>query len=135
MRQIFITATDTDMGKTFVTTAILKAFLDAKFEAVAIKPVQTGCEMKNGKMEAPDVSVYKKANKNNDYEPLYAFKFPASPHFSASLENSKIELDKILTYVKEFEKKHEILLVEGAGGLFVPLNENENFIDLMQILN
>lgn len=61
MRQIFITATDTDMGKTFVTTAILKAFLDAEFEAVAIKPVQTGCEMKNGKMEAPDVSVYKKS--------------------------------------------------------------------------
>lgn len=131
----FITATDTDMGKTFVTTAILRAFVEANLQCAAIKPLQTGCLMKDGKIAAPDLLEYKKTNPSNDYEPLYAFKFPASPHFSARLENAQIQMDEIRAYIKDHERTHKNLLVEGAGGLFVPLNESENFIDLMQILD
>lgn len=61
MKKFFITATDTDAGKTFVTCSILKAFLDSGFNAKAVKPVQTGCEILGGKILAPDVSEYKKS--------------------------------------------------------------------------
>ncbi|CZE45743.1 adenosylmethionine--8-amino-7-oxononanoate transaminase [Campylobacter geochelonis] len=131
MNSFFITATNTDVGKTFITCAILQAFLDAKFNAKAIKPVQTGCEICDGKLKAPDVKEYERINPKNDYEPLFALKFPASPHFSANLENVEIKMSAILRYIENHAKNADITLVEGAGGLFVPLNESENFIDVI----
>ena len=132
--KFFITATDTDIGKTFVTTSLLKAFLDANFNAIALKPVQTGCEIVDNKAIAPDLNEYQKVNPKNDFAPRYAFKFPASPHFSANLENERINMGELEIYVNKYAKNAEITLVEGAGGLFVPLNEDEIFLDFIKIL-
>lgn len=130
--KFFITATDTDIGKTFVTTSLLKAFLDANFNAIALKPVQTGCEMIDGIINAPDLNEYQKVNPKNDFPPRYAFKFPASPHFSANLENERINMGELEIYVNKYAKNAQITLVEGASGLFVPLNEDEIFWILLK---
>ncbi|MCI6988080.1 MAG: dethiobiotin synthase [Campylobacter sp.] len=129
MKKFFITGTDTDIGKTFITASLLGAFLEF-CDTKAIKPIQTGCEVTTNKLIAPDVLEYQKVNMANSFEPRYMFKFPASPHFAAMLENSRISLKEIQNYINSF--KSEILLVEGAGGLFVPLNENESFLDLLK---
>ncbi len=128
----FITGTDTDVGKTFVTASLLKAFLDKGHDARAIKPVQTGCELIHGVYQASDILEYKKINANNSFEPAYAFEFPASPHFSAELENTAIDSDVITDYIQGHIEQAEITLIEGAGGLFVPLNGTNTFLDIMK---
>lgn len=128
---LFITATDTDAGKTFVTTAILKACLNTNKDAIAIKPIQSGCQ--NG--VAPDVKEYEKVNPRNSFKPLYALNLASSPHLAARLENLTIDLDEIYKYYINFKNLHETVIVEGAGGVFVPLNENETMLDLIKLLN
>lgn len=130
-KSFFITATNTDVGKTFVTSSLLKAFLENSFKAIAIKPVQSGCQ--NG--VAPDVEEYKKVNPKNNHEPLYKLDYPSSPHYAAKKENISINLDEIYNYTLKFTKNYDVSLIEGAGGIFVPLNENETIFDLMKILN
>lgn len=129
-KAFFVTATNTDVGKTFVSASLLKAFLDEKINAVAIKPVQSGCE--NG--VAPDILEYKKVNPNNDFAPLYALNLATSPHYAAQKENITINLEKIVSYCNEFMAKFECIIIEGAGGVFVPLNENESIFDLIKEL-
>ena len=59
----------------------------------------------------------------------YIFKFPASPHLSAKLENAEINSAKIFSATTELEKHFDYIILEGVGGLMVPLNENEILID------
>lgn len=128
----FITATDTDVGKTFVTAALLSAINQNGQRAIALKPVQTGCEnTPNGKLVAPDVQQYRSVVAENDISPCYAFRLPASPHYAAQLENQVIEIPKILSYIKQQSSDYDVTLIEGAGGIFVPLNQKETMLDLM----
>ncbi|MBR0128316.1 MAG: dethiobiotin synthase, partial [Neisseriaceae bacterium] len=132
MMNFFITATNTDVGKTFITCSLLKAFLNKNISTLAIKPVQTGCFWQNGIFIAPDVEEYKKVNPKNDIAPKYAFEYPASPHFSAKLENKNIQSSEIIDYIQQCNQENTISLIEGAGGIFVPLNKKETFLDIMK---
>ncbi len=127
----FVTATDTDAGKTFVTAALLAALRMRGLNAVALKPVQTGCTEIQGKRIAPDVAVYEKAAPGETIEPCYALRFPASPHFAAALEKRHIGIETLERYVEEYAQGREAVLVEGAGGLFVPLDEEFTLLDLL----
>ena len=98
--KFFITAVNTEVGKTFVTASLLRAFLQSGRTAIALKPVQTGCEIRDGRLVAPDVSEYAKVSADSDIAPIYAFKFPASPHYSASLERREIKTDEILKFIE-----------------------------------
>ncbi|QKF64392.1 adenosylmethionine--8-amino-7-oxononanoate transaminase [Campylobacter corcagiensis] len=128
---LFITGTDTDVGKTFITASLLKAYLDLGKDAVAIKPVQSGCE----NSDALDTKVYKSVNPNNNFSPLYALNLATSPHLAAKADGVEIELEKCVNYCNEFLSNHKEVLVEGAGGLFVPLNDNQTMIDLIKRLD
>ena len=130
--KFFVTAVNTEVGKTFVTASLLRAFLQSGRTAIALKPVQTGCEISGGKLVAPDVSEYAKVSSASDIAPIYAFKFPASPHYSASLEHREIKTDEILKFIDAHSAQCEITLIEGAGGIFVPLNSRESFLDVMR---
>ena len=128
----FITATNTDVGKTFVTSALLSAINQNGQRAVALKPIQTGCEnTPNGRLLAPDVWQYCAVMAENDIPPCYAFSLTASPHYAAQLENQVIEIPKILSYIEEHSVNYDVTLIEGAGGIFVPLNQKETLLDLM----
>lgn len=132
---LFITATDTDVGKTFITCALLQALLQKQIKATALKPIQTGCEIINGKTISPDVNEYKKILGNQCIEPKYAFEFPASPHYSSQLENTYISLKELSDYVQHHSKNYEITLIEGAGGVFVPINDTTYMLDLIKAAN
>lgn len=127
----FVTATNTDVGKTFVTSSLLKAFLDENLSTIAIKPIQSGCTQDT----LTDAMVYTKISSKNNFTPRYSLKFPSSPEYAAKKENIKIDFNEILKYCNDFLQNYENVIIEGAGGLFVPLNEKSYIIDLIQALN
>ncbi len=113
--RIFITGTDTDVGKT-----VISSWLCVHSGYDYIKPIQTGRERDQSTVKALSQAVI--------HPECYLLKTPVSPHHAASLENVRIETENIpLPDVPN-------LIVEGAGGVLVPLNENTLMIDLIKYL-
>lgn len=118
--QIFITGTDTDIGKT-ITCGWICLHTNYSY----FKPIQTGSL--TGKLDSQIISCLSPITKI--YSEIYVYKKPVSPHLAANLENHKINLAKIkLPNTKN-------LIIEGVGGLLVPLNEKKFLIDLISRLN
>ncbi|QJB58428.1 adenosylmethionine--8-amino-7-oxononanoate transaminase [Pseudodesulfovibrio sp. zrk46] len=139
MRGFFITGTDTGVGKTRVTAALLRAMLDAGKKALAIKAVQTGCLETEEGLCAEDVDVYARFTRDHfpdGYPDACCKKFvPAcSPHLAAKLANDVIDLDELVKGIRSKGDGYDVALVEGAGGAAVPLNDTETSLDLMQRL-
>ena len=135
-KTIFITGTDTDVGKTVITGCLAAALL-RKGEKVAVyKPVQCGNLLK-GRVKSPDLVLVKDLSGIsadclfNDY----SFKFASSPHLAAELENKKIDVDAIKNHYKEISRKFGYVLIEGAGGLLVPLKRSYTVLDLIKDLS
>ena len=125
LRTYFISGTDTNVGKTIVS-----AVLATKLEAHYFKPIQCGLN----KMNLKDSEVVKSlSNKAKILNELYFLKKPLSPFVAAKLEKKQIDVNKILQFVKNLKTKK--LVIEGAGGLNVPINSNYLMSDLCQKLN
>jgi dethiobiotin synthetase len=137
MRHFWITGTDTDVGKTLVTTYFMRYF-QAKGEKVTPhKPVQTGMITKGSRQYYGDTAFYQ----TYSAEPLtaehlnsYSFKEPASPHYSARLEGAVMKEEVILNHINQLKSLYDYVICEGAGGLYVPINEQRNvhFLDLIK---
>jgi dethiobiotin synthetase len=122
MKRFFITGIGTDVGKTLVS-AILTEALKADYW----KPVQSGAT--DGR-DLEKVRELISNSKSKFHEEAYLLKEPLSPHLAAKKENIRIESDKI-----EFPFTDNDLIIEGAGGPLVPLNEHEFVIDLAKKFN
>ena len=137
MKAVFICGTDTGVGKTYVAGKLYKELLDQGVSAVTQKWVQTG-----SKGFSPDIAQHlKMAGKTRkdvkDILPLvnpYSFKFASSPHLAARLEKKKIDVRKIKYSFKKLSKMFGFVIVEGAGGALVPLNERTLMIDVVKEL-
>ena len=124
-RTYFISGTDTNVGKTIVS-----AVLATKLEAHYFKPIQCGLN----KMNLKDSEVVKSlSNKAKILNELYFLKKPLSPFVAAKQEKKKIDVNKILQFVKNLKTKK--LVIEGAGGLNVPINSDYLMSDLCQKLD
>lgn len=130
MRQYFVTGTDTDAGKTTVSSALLRAAVQRQIRACGYKAAESGCPP--GQMGPDTIKLAKAAGT----EPLcsYSFSAPVAPAHAAALENQEISLRTITTRISELSLEYELLLVEGAGGFLVPLSKNETVADLAQSL-
>jgi len=135
----FITGTDTHVGKTVLTSLLLAHQRAHDVDAMVMKPVQTGCERNdNGNLIPPDplyclrVAGLSEQNVDMDVICPYRFALPASPHLAAAQENQTISMDVILRAYETLKARHQSVLLEGAGGVFVPLNERETMLDLMR---
>ena len=127
IQAIFITGIGTGIGKTVVSAIIAEAL-----EADYWKPVQAGYA--NGTDLEWMQSVL--ANTNSKIHPeVYKLKLPASPHLAAQNEDMEISLEKIYSFYCQLLTPNRPLIIEGAGGLLVPLNEKEFVIDLIKRLN
>ncbi len=138
MKGFFITGTDTGVGKTMLA-AWITAFMRSKnMDAMPMKPVQTGCEMLNGRRISQDLEFCLSAggvrpgNGIRSYMTPYCFKMAASPHLAARVEGKAIRLSVIMRAFKKLAAVHETLIVEGAGGLLVPLNSRTTMLDLIK---
>jgi dethiobiotin synthetase len=117
--KIFVTGISTDVGKT-VASAIITEALQADYW----KPVQSGDLDKTDAMKVQGLI----SNSKTCFHPeAYRLNFPASPHYSAAMEGLVLDLDQI----KEPKTKNH-LVIEGAGGVLVPINEKDSVIDLIQ---
>ena len=117
--KLFITGISTDVGKTIASAIIVEAL-----EADYWKPIQAG-DMDNS--DTHKVKSQISNTKSRFFENSYKLNTPASPHYAAELDGIAIDLNKI----KEPQTKNH-LVIEGAGGIFVPLNETDCVIDLIQ---
>ncbi|OFV31537.1 dethiobiotin synthase [Neisseria sp. HMSC15G01] len=130
----FVSGIDTDIGKTVATGVLAKQLLQQGKSVITQKPVQTGCQD-----IAEDIAVHRKIMgipmQEVDKQGLTMpeiFGYPASPHLAARLDGRALDLDKIRTSTQELATPYEIVLVEGAGGLMVPLTENLLTIDYIR---
>ena len=136
VQSLFITATGTNIGKTHTTLKLIEAFASRGLKVGVFKPIETGVTD-----TLPDASLLLKAcrkvNKNfKDLTPqditAYTFPLPAAP-FCADI-NKEIVIDKIIEKYHELAQLCDILLVEGAGGLLVPITKNFMMINLAKKL-
>lgn len=137
MQALFITATGTNVGKTHTTIKLIKTLASKGFKVGVYKPIETGVLT-----TAPDATILLEACQkvNDNFKTLkteditaYTFPLPAAP-FCADTEKT-IVLEKIIEKYHALSKLCDILLVEGAGGLLVPITKDYHIIDLIQELN
>ncbi len=132
IQSLFLTATDTGVGKTYFSVKIIQNLIDSgaykKEEIAYYKPIQCGEEKSETGLRT-DFSYVHEATGVDVYN-SYFFKHPCSPHYAAELEGVTINLDKILEDFNSLKKQYKFILVEGAGGIAVPLNNCELISDL-----
>jgi dethiobiotin synthetase len=136
-RGIFITGTDTGVGKTFIGCALAALLKDLGYRVGVMKPVETGCVERDGKLFPDDAAQLKEAS-GCDF-PLekicsYRLREPLAPSVAADREGARIDIDQLINGYKELSSSHDITLVEGAGGLMVPLLPSYTYADLASVL-
>lgn len=134
---LFITGTSTDVGKTLVTAGILRYLRNQGQDIVPMKPVQTGGIQSASGWEAPDLAVHLKAAELSVDEATrknmnpYCYEPACSPHLAGRMANDPVKLEHIVACANELGAAHDGVLIEGAGGLLVPLNEDETQLSLI----
>lgn len=121
---IFITGTGTGVGKTVVGCALAALWADSGRRPRAFKPAESGCERKSGNLEPLDARALQAAA--GDDRPLaeicpYRYEHPMAPAHAAEIEGSPVDVERIVESVSSWRDRPGPLLVEGAGGLLVPL--------------
>lgn len=135
--RLFVTATDTDAGKTFVTAGLVRALRAAGRDAVAMKPIASGFVVgPDGPFNADLVALAAAAQGALPPDDLnvHAFEPAIAPHQAATLAGVDIELAPILAAYARVAARHADVLVEGVGGFAVPLSPTLMQADLMRAL-
>ncbi|MCW8932485.1 MAG: dethiobiotin synthase [Gammaproteobacteria bacterium] len=138
MKAYFITATDTDAGKTFVSSGILQYWSQQGYKALGFKPIASGCQPTSEGLRNDDaLKLITASNVPLDYETInpYSFEPAIAPHIAAQQAGVHIDLQAIVSRIFQHQQKAERVLVEGVGGWLVPLNEQQDVADLACLLN
>lgn len=138
-QRFFVTGTDTDAGKTFVSCALLVAAQQRGYSAVGLKPVAAGAQLIEGQLRNDDALALQSASsKHLPYEQINPVVLPAAiaPHIAAQQVNKRLSVQTISGYVRGtlMTQSAELTLIEGAGGWRVPLNNRETFADVAKAL-
>lgn len=137
MKSYFISGTDTDVGKTFVTAGIALALKKMGINVGVMKPFAAGTPQKNG-YKSNDVQLLARASQVNEPEELlnpYFFPIPTSPFTASKNLGIKIDLKIVINSFKQLSSLHDVLLVEGIGGIMTPILEDYFVIDLIKNMN
>jgi len=130
-RVLSISGIDTGIGKTIATGLLARSCLEHGIKTITQKIVQTGCTGLSEDIvrhrEIMEIEL-QPVDFNGQTCP-YVFPVPCSPHLAARLENKKIDLSVIRRATAALQAHFDLVLLEGAGGLFVPLNEDETLLD------
>jgi dethiobiotin synthetase len=134
---VFITGTDTGVGKTFFACKLAALLRDSGYRVGVMKPAESGCAEREGKLYPQDATLLKKASASQD--PLdkicpYQFREPLAPNVAAQREGITLDIDRLIDVYNEISSTHDITLVEGAGGLMVPLLPSYTYADFARVL-
>ena len=133
----FVTATGTDVGKTFVTALLVKKWRDSGIDAGYYKAALSGAELRDGKWVAGDADYVKRiANLPDTQEQLvsYVYKEAVSPHLAARKEGNPVELTKVKADFEAACARHEFVFAEGSGGIICPIRYDNQKIFLEDII-
>ncbi|HOW52498.1 MAG TPA: dethiobiotin synthase [bacterium] len=137
MRGLFVTATDTGVGKTIVSTLLVRGLIERGLPAIHFKPVQSGFITVGGREYPADLAFSRSLIEPEgniaaycEKRSLFAFRTPVSPDFAAEKEKKSIDPAAIVARANELAKEH-LLITEGAGGAAVPLAPNYLMADLI----
>jgi dethiobiotin synthetase len=136
-RGFFFTGTDTGVGKTVIAGALAKALTAAGRRVGVMKPFESGCRRENGQLIPADALFLKKmAGAADDLSLIcpYALARPLAPGVAAPAENIVIDIETVTTAFARIAARYDLVLVEGAGGLMVPVSEQLLTADLIRLL-
>lgn len=138
MTTYFVTGTGTDCGKTLVTTALLRLAAERGLETVGLKPVAAGCEFLDGQYKNQDAIMIQQAmTAPLDYHEVnpVALVPPIAPHIAVKEVGRSITVDNLISMMSAgLSYPADLILIEGAGGWMVPLNDDEFLTDVAAIL-
>lgn len=131
----FVTGTDTEIGKTLVSVALLHILAQRGVRVAAMKPIAAGAEWRDGAWHNEDADMLE-ANTNVHLPQAvtspYLFQTPAAPHIAAALEHTAIDPAHILECIRQVRAQSDAVVVEGVGGFRVPLTNAFDTADLAQ---
>jgi dethiobiotin synthetase len=125
-QMLFITGTDTGVGKTMLTTLLTRFLRERGVNAAALKPVCSG-----GRGDARALHAAMNGALTLDEINPWHFRAPVAPLLAARRENRRVKLSQVLTHARAMQKRFDVVLVEGAGGLLSPLGDDFNSRDLI----
>ena len=137
LKSFFVTGTDTDVGKTYITAGLAVTFRKMGLDVGVMKPFAAGTAQKKG-FKSEDVKILSKSAQVNDPENLINpqfFKIPASPYTAWKKLKIKPKVSTILSSFKKLSKLHETILVEGMGGVMTPILKDYYITNLIKEMN
>ena len=135
MSGFFITGTDTEIGKTFVSSLLIQLLIEEKLNIIGMKPIASGAKIIDGVLKNEDaLSLINASNVHAEYKNInpYVFEPAIAPHLAAKNTNIEIDLDVIKTNFDLLQKKSDAVVVEGVGGWYAPLSLNTTVADLAE---
>ncbi len=137
--KLFITGTDTDAGKTYISVGLLNGLNKYGYVTLGLKPIASGCGLIDGELYNGDALALQKASslklEYNQINP-YRFKDPIAPHIAAKSLGMGLTKETIVEKLNNtFSNPADIYIIEGAGGWAVPLNENELILDIVSLID
>ncbi len=137
-RAYFIAGTDTSAGKTFVCAGIASGLKKRGLSVGVMKPVETGCRLSGGRLVPEDALTLKGASSSilslDEINP-YRFRAPLAPSIASRIEGKRIFFSVIRNLFLRIRSRHDITLVEGAGGLLTPVTGRKTVLDLCRYLD
>ncbi len=134
----FVAGTDTGVGKTVLSLLLMQFFCAKGYKPFYLKPLQTGCKDPYD-IDSDAGFIYRHVKPLEKKDPadsvIYCFKNPKAPYFAARDQKKDIDLKRIKNIVEEKSRFCNPLIIEAAGGLFVPINEKLLIIDAIKIIN
>ncbi|HAO23838.1 MULTISPECIES: dethiobiotin synthase [unclassified Methylophaga] len=136
-QHIFVTGTDTEVGKTRISVGLIKVLQQQGLKVAAMKPIASGCEWQDGQWKNEDaLALSQQADIKLPYSQInpYAFEPAIAPHLAAEQVGQTISLNLIETQFAAMQLQADAIVVEGAGGWLVPLNDQQTIADLAKAL-
>ncbi|HUH67075.1 MAG TPA: dethiobiotin synthase [Syntrophales bacterium] len=138
IEKLFVVGTDTGVGKTVLSLLMMQFFLARGYDPFYLKPVQTGCKDADD-AESDARFIYRNVELLRGKDPaesvIYCFPNPKAPFYAARDDGKRISLSRIKAAVSRKALLHSPLVIEGAGGLFVPVTGNRLVIDMIGSLD
>jgi dethiobiotin synthetase len=134
---VFITGTDTGVGKTFFACKLAALLRESGYRVGVMKPAESGCAEREAGLFPEDATLLKQASDSQDsLEKIcpYRLREPLAPSVAAQRQGITLEIDRLMDIYDEISSGHDITLVEGAGGLMVPLLPSYTYADFARVL-
>lgn len=132
LQGVFVTGTDTGVGKTLVTSALVMSLTQRGIDVGVMKPIETGIS-RSTKAQSDGARLRSAAGSQDpmtDVSP-YVFRLPVAPRFAAQTEGTTVRVMTIMRAFRTLRRKHAVMIVEGVGGIYVPINQSLNMLDLI----